>query len=163
MNVKKAARRRGQHVTFFKDGVSGQLVDWKPEGAQLGMPFHLQFNEWKKKYQDVLYLIEDTAWRKPPVLTPSKESLAKIKAGLTKERKEKSSGASEKREEALRGVVRRVARWEGSGKAEDLAEAKQWATSMVELWPDLAEQVLEEFRRVSGAGGDSGREEKKAD
>jgi len=153
---KKAARRRGKHVTYFASGVADAegriaLYDWKPEGAQMGQPHRVSYKEWEEKYQDQLYLIEDTAWKPPPILRPTKKEMATA-ASLLKKRKEEQgepAEVSEKREEALRGVVRRVAKWEGSQVPEDLAEAKQHAKFVVELWPSLSDKILKEFKRAT--------------
>lgn len=150
---KKAARRRGKHITYFADSIADangriNIYDWKPEGAQMGMPHRVSFKDWEEKYQDQLYLVEDTAWKPPPVLRPTKKEMATA-ASMLKKRKKEASDASEKREEALRSVVRRVAKWEGSQKDEDLLEAKQYAKFVAELWPNLYEEILEEFRRAT--------------
>ena len=150
MSNKKAARRRGDNITYFVDGISGQLIDWNPSGSQVGMPSTIRYHEWEKKYQDRMYLIVDELWKKPPVIVPSKESLEKIKAGLQKPEAKASAKPSEKREEALRGVVRRVGKWEGSQAEQDFEKAKNWAAFVVELWPDLTDEILKEFERASG-------------
>ena len=156
MSNKKAARRRGDNITYFVDGISGRLVDFRPKGPQEGQPKTIRYREWEKKYQDHTYLVVDEAWKKPPVLRPTKESLAKLKAGLQTKRAEgqgEPAKPSEEREAALRGVVRRVARWEGSQTLRDLSEAKVYAKFVAELWPNLHEQILEEFRRASKKEG----------
>ena len=155
---KKAAQRKGKHVLYYAN-LAGELVDFRPGGPQEGRQYRVSYKDWEAKFKDQLYLIEDPNYVAPPIVRPSKESYEKARA-LVKATNAKHAAAKgvskpaapvvdSKREEALRGVIRRVAKWEGSGNGEDFLKARSWADTIEELWPDLKNEILAEFERVA--------------